>query len=155
MLSDLSAYQPSPANLVVNGNFNLDVLNGGFDWLYQQSKDVSLALDPTQSHEGHRSLLITLDARSIEDAGIRQLVPVNPNTGYDFSAYFKASDMAGAGGLRFAIQDLYQENYLFTSDYLKDVDFWKEIERELHHRPRYQVAGAAHTARSCRRPDSG
>jgi tetratricopeptide (TPR) repeat protein len=127
VLCGLSAYQPSPANLVVNGDFNLDVLNGGFDWLYQQSKEVSLALDPTQSHGGHRSLLITLDARSIDDAGIRQLVPVNPATSYDFSAYFKAEDMQGAGGLRFALQDLYNETTYFTGDDLKDADFWKEI----------------------------
>ena len=126
-LCGLSAYQPSSANLVVNGDFNLNVLNGGFDWLYQQSKDVSLALDPTQSHAGHRSLLITLDARAINDAGIRQLVPVAPSTGYDFSAYFKAEDMQGAGGLRFAIQDLYTETVLFTSDDLKDADFWKQV----------------------------
>ncbi len=126
-LCGLSAYQPSPANLVVNGDFNLDVLNGGFDWLYQQSKEVSLALDPTQSHGGHRSLLITLDARSIDDVGIRQLVPVTPATGYDFSAYFKAEEMQGAGGLRFVVQDLYNETIYYTSDDLKDADFWKEV----------------------------
>src|SRR6185312_7033169 len=48
-LCGLSNYQPSPENLVVNGDFNLDVLNGGFDWQYRQSKEVALALDPTQS----------------------------------------------------------------------------------------------------------
>ena len=127
VLSGLSAYQPSSANLVINGDFNLDVLNGGFDWLYEQSKQASLALDPTQSHSGHRSLLITLDARSIDDAGIRQLVPVNPAVSYDFSAHFKAEDMQGAGGLRFTIQDRYSQATYFTSDDLKDADFWKEV----------------------------
>src|SRR5579862_234304 len=96
-LSGLSAYQPSPGNLIVNGDFNLNVLNGGFDWQYHQSKEVALALDPTQSHGGHRSLLITFDAQKIDDAGIAQLVPVQPSTSYDFSAYFKAGDMQGAG----------------------------------------------------------
>jgi tetratricopeptide (TPR) repeat protein len=127
LLCGLSAYQPSSANLVINGDFNLDVLNGGFDWLYHQSKDVSLALDPTQSHSGHRSLLITMDAQSLEDAGIRQLVPVTPATSYDFSAYFKAVDIEGAGGLRFTVQDLYTEAAYFTSDDLKEADFWKEV----------------------------
>jgi len=126
-LCGLSAYQPSPENLIVNGDFSLDVLNGGFDWLYQQSKDVTLALDPTQSHGGHRSLLITFDARSVSDAGIRQLVPVTPATSYDFTAYFKAETMEGDGGARFAIQDLYSEETYFTSDYLKDADFWKQV----------------------------
>lgn len=126
-MSGLSAYQPSPENLVVNGDFSLNVLNGGFDWLYQRSKEVTLALDPTQSHGGHRSLLITFDGRAISDSGIRQLVPVKPATTYDFTAYFKAEDMQGAGGPRFAIQDLYTEATYFTSDDLKNADFWKEV----------------------------
>jgi tetratricopeptide (TPR) repeat protein len=126
-LSGLSDYQPSPANLIVNGDFNLNVLNGGFDWQYRQSKEVSLALDPTQSHGGHRSLLITFDAEKIDDAGIAQLVPVQPSTGYDFSAYFRADDIQGAGGPRFAVQDLYTEATYFASDELKNADFWKEV----------------------------
>jgi tetratricopeptide (TPR) repeat protein len=55
-IAGLSAYQPSPENLVINGDFSLPVLNGGFDWLYHQSADVSLGLDPTQPHLGSRSL---------------------------------------------------------------------------------------------------
>ncbi len=126
-LSGLSAYQPSPGNLIVNGDFSLNVLNGGFDWQYHQSKEVSLALDPTQSHGGHRSLLITFDGQNINDAGIAQLVPVQPSTTYEFSAYFKAGDIQGAGGARFALQDLYTETTYFASDELKDADFWKEV----------------------------
>ena len=127
-LSGLAAYQPSPENLVVNGNFRLSVLNGGFDWLYYQSSDVSLALDPKQSHSsGYRSLLINFDARSLEDAGIHQLIPVQPDTEYDFSAYFKAEDIQGAGGPRFAIQDLYSGQTYFSSDELKDSTSWKQV----------------------------
>ncbi len=126
-LCGLAAYQPSPQNLVVNGDFSLNVLNGGFDWQYRQSSEVSLALDPTQSHGGHRSLLITFDARKINDAGIGQLVAVQPSTSYDFSAYYKADDIQGAGGPRFAVQDLYTEATYFSSDELKNADFWKEV----------------------------
>jgi len=66
-------------------------------------------------------------SRGIEDAGIRQLIPVQPNTTYDFSAYFKAEDIQGAGGPRFAIHDLYSETTYFASDELKDADFWKPV----------------------------
>lgn len=124
-LTGLSAYLPSPDNLIVNGDFSLDVLNGGFDWLYQKQPEVSLALDPTDFHTGHRSLNIGFDGQGIEDAGIQQLIPVQPNTAYDFSAYFKAKDMQGAGGLRIAIQDFYTQTTYFASDDLKDADFWK------------------------------
>jgi hypothetical protein len=128
-LCGLSAYQQSAKNLVINGDFGLTVLNGGFDWLYHQSNDVSLALDPTQFHTGHRSLLISFDTggRGIEDAGVRQLVPVQPNTTYDFSAYFRSQGIQGAGGPRFAIQDLYSETTYFASDPLKDADSWQEV----------------------------
>ncbi|MBZ5599810.1 MAG: carbohydrate binding domain-containing protein [Acidobacteriia bacterium] len=126
-LSELSAYQPSPDNLVINGDFSLDVLNGGFDWLYAKSPDVSLALDPAQSHRGHRSLSITFDTAKIEDAGIRQLIPVQPNTRYDFSAYFRSEDIEGAGGPRFAIQDLFTQSTYFASEELKDASFWKQV----------------------------
>ena len=77
----LSAYQPSSENLVVNGDFSLDVLNGGFGWLYRQSRDVSFALDPTQPHSGNRSLRMAVrKSRGLEDAGLQQLIPVQPRT---------------------------------------------------------------------------
>src|ERR1700733_8622429 len=65
-LSGLSAYQPSRQNLVINGDFSLPVLNGGFDWIYYRSKDVDLALDPTQANTGNRSLAIVFDSRGLE-----------------------------------------------------------------------------------------
>jgi hypothetical protein len=126
-LCDLSGYQASPENLVINGDFSLPVLNGGFDWLYEKSSDVSLALDPTESHSGHRSLSIVFDSRGMEDAGIRQLIPVEPNTTYEFSAYFKSQGLQGAGGPRFLLEDRFTGANYFASEELKDADFWKEV----------------------------
>jgi tetratricopeptide (TPR) repeat protein len=124
-MTGLSAYQPSPENLVINGDFSLPVLNGGFDWLYHKSADVSLALDPTQPHFGSRSLSIVFDSPGIEDAGIQQLIPVQPSTSYQFLAYFKAEDMQGAGGPQFAVQDFYSGATYFASEDLKNAGFWK------------------------------
>jgi tetratricopeptide (TPR) repeat protein len=124
---DLLGYQSSPENLVVNGDFSQPVLNGGFDWRYEKLSDVSLALDPTESHSGHRSLSIVFDSRGIEDAGIRQLVPVDPNTTYEFSAYFKSEGLEGAGGPRFLLQDQFTGINYFASKELKDADFWKQV----------------------------
>jgi hypothetical protein len=126
-LCDLSAYQPTSENLVINGDFSLNVLNGGFDWLYDRSPQVGLTLDPTQPHNGNRSLLISFDASGISDAGIRQAVPVEPSTGYQFSAYYRAEGLYGAGGLRFSVQDVYDGTTYFASDDLQNVDFWKQV----------------------------
>src|SRR3984885_8827513 len=127
-LSDLSAYQPSPGNRVINGDFSLPVLNAGFDWMYEKSSDVSLSLDPTEAHAGHRSLSIIFDSHGIEDAGIRQVIPVEPNTKYEFSAYFKTQALEGAGGPRFVFEDQFSGTNYFASDELKDADIWKQVE---------------------------
>ena len=122
----LQAYQPSSENLLVNGDFSLDILNGGFDWVYQKTEGVLLALDPSETHSSARSLRITFDGPGIRDAGISQVIAVEPHTSYEFSAFYKASDMDGAGGMVFAVQDAYKETPLFMSEELRDADFWKK-----------------------------
>lgn len=128
----LSSYLPSSANLVVNGNFDLDILNAGFDWQYQKQSPVSLSLDPSDFHAGRRSLQITFDGPGISDAGIFQYVAVQPNTTYDFSAYYKNSgEMEGAGGPHFTVQDMYTLQIYYESDELKDSGFWKSADGEF------------------------
>ena len=126
-LSDLAAYQPTDENLLVNGDFSLAILNNGFDWTYQKSSAVSLAIDPDESRSGSRSLRIVFQGPAIEDAGIRQLVSVNPNTKYFFSGYYKAAQMNGAGAPKFAIQDVYSGASLFMSDDLRDAGSWTRV----------------------------
>jgi len=121
----LMAYLPSQENLIVNGDFNFDVLNAGFDWQYQKQSSVQLTLDPTDSHGGRRSLQISFDGPGISEAGFYQLVAVQPSTTYDFIAYYKNSEMEGAGGPHFTIQDMYAKTVYYESEELKDTGFWK------------------------------
>jgi hypothetical protein len=125
-MASLQAYEPSSANLLVNGDFSLEMLNGGFDWVHQKIDGVSLALDPSEAHSSSRSLRISFDGPGIRDAGISQVVAVEPNTSYEFSASYKAEDMEGAGAMQFAIQDAYKETSFFMSEDLRDADFWKK-----------------------------
>lgn len=126
-LSQLAAYQPTQENLLVNGDFSLDILNNGFDWIYQKSSAVSLAIDPDETHAGSRSLRIIFQGPGVEDAGIRQLVAVSPDTEYAFSGYYKAAEMDGAGAPKFVIQEVYSGVRLFMGDDLRDVDSWTSV----------------------------
>ncbi len=121
----LSAYLPTEDNLVVNGDFSLDILNGGFDWTYVDRVGVRPVLDPTDFRQGHRSLSITFEGPGINDAGIQQIIPVHPATAYDFSAYYKSAEFEGAGGPQIVLRDAYSGAPLYTSDPLTDADFWK------------------------------
>jgi tetratricopeptide (TPR) repeat protein len=127
----LTAYLPSSENLVVNGNFEMPVLNAGFDWQYQKQPSVRLTLDPSDFHSGRRSLEITFDGPAISDAGIYQFIVVQPNTSYEFTAYYKNTEMEGAGGPHFTIQDEYGLQVYYESDELKDAGFWKSAYGEF------------------------
>lgn len=129
----LSAYLPSTANQVVNGNFSLDILNAGFDWQYQKTSSVTLTLDPSDFHAGQRSLLIAFDGPGIREAGMYQLIPVQPNTTYEFTGFYKngEGEMQGAGGPHFTIQDMYTQAVYYESEELKQATFWKSADGEF------------------------
>lgn len=127
----LSAYLPSEDNLVVNGDFSLDVLNGGFDWTYVDQPEVQKVLDPSEFHEGHRSLSLTFEGAGIRDAGISQLIPVHGATTYVFSVHYKSKEFQGAGGPEIVLRDAYTGVPLYASDPLKDADFWKEVHSKV------------------------
>jgi len=127
----LSAYLPTDDNLVVNGDFSLDVLNGGFDWTYINRAGVKPLLDSSDFREGHRSLSLTFEGPGIADAGIQQLIPVHGGTSYDFLAYYKSADFQGAGGPQIVLRDAYTNAALYASDPLTDADFWKEVHSKI------------------------
>lgn len=124
-------YLPSSNNLIVNPNFNMDVLNGGFDWQYRKQSSVSLQLDTNERHDGHRSLAITFDGPGVSDAGIFQVIAVQPNTTYQFSGFYKNGEIDGAGGPAMALQDLYSGQTYFQSKELKDSPDWNDVAGEL------------------------
>ncbi len=127
----LSSYLPLPNNLIVNSSFSLAPLNAGFDWQYHKQGGVEWTLDPTEFHSGQRSLLIAIDGPGINDAGLTQFVAVQPNTTYDFSAYYKSGEQQGAGGLHFTLQDMYSQTVYYESDDLKESSFWKSANGEF------------------------
>ena len=123
----LADYLPAPDNLIVNGDFSLDILNGGFDWTYRTQPGVHLQLDFSDFRQGQRSLSISFEGPGISDAGIRQWIPVRAGTAYQFTAYHKSADFEGAGGPQIVLRDVYTGKPVFTSDPLNGADFWRAV----------------------------
>lgn len=95
----------SSDNLVLNGGFEQDILNGGFDWRYEPKPQVRVSVDTTESHDGGRSLLLTFAGEPVEDIGVWQFVPVQPGAQYEFTGHMKAENIESGSGPRFAISD--------------------------------------------------
>ncbi len=115
----LQPYLPARENLIVNGGFEENLLNGGFDWWYQSRPHAALAIDTDEFHGGTRSLSVTFDGYSVPEVGLIQFIPVKPNTTYEFSAQSRTEDIESASGPRFAIADAYTSaSYVLTDDTL-------------------------------------
>ena len=115
----IKRYLPSRENLVVNGGFEQNMLNGGFDWWYSTHPQATLAIDTTEFRSGSRSLSVTFDGHSVPGAPLLQYVVVKPNTNYEFRAESRSEDIDTASGPRFAIVDAYTNApYVLTDDTL-------------------------------------
>lgn len=115
----VQAYLPSRENLVVNGGFEENLLNGGFDWWYQSYSHAALAIDTNEFRSGTRSLLVTFDGQSVPGPQLAQFIPVKPHTSYEFSAESRTEDIDTASGPRFALVDAYTNaSYVLTDDTL-------------------------------------
>jgi hypothetical protein len=120
-------YLASAANLVVNGGFEEKILNMGFDWRYVPAPHAVLALDTEQYHSGARSLLITFDGEAVVDTGLSQLIPVDENTRYGFSAYAKADDISAAQGPQFVVSDANTQSPLLLTEELLGTTSWRQL----------------------------
>jgi len=131
----LQAYLPSRQNLVVNGGFEENILNGGFDWWYQSNPHAAVAIDSSEFSGGTRSLSITFDGQNADDAGIFQFIPVKPNTQYEFSAQYRSEELDTASGPRFSIADAYTgTSYVLTDDIL-GTNPWHPEQAQFHTGP--------------------
>jgi tetratricopeptide (TPR) repeat protein len=133
---EIQAYLPSRENLIVNGGFEENLLNGGFDWWYESNPHAALALDTDRFFGGTRSLSVTFDGRNAPDAGIAQLIPVKPDSDYEFSAESRTQDIDSASGPRFAITDAYTTtvSYVLTDDLL-GTNPWHRQQARFHTGP--------------------
>jgi Tfp pilus assembly protein PilF len=132
----LEPYLPSRDNLIVNGGFEENLLNGGFDWWYGSTSHTALAIDTSEFHSGTRSLSVTFDGQSAPEAGIAQFISVKPNTDYEFSGEYRSEELDTASGPRFAITDAYSNaSYVLTDDVL-ETNPWRLQQAQFHTGPK-------------------
>lgn len=132
---EIQSYLPSGENLIVNGGFEEDLLNGGFDWWYESNPHATLAIDTDQFYGGTRSLSVTFDGRNAPDVGIAQFIPVKPDTDYEFSAESRTQDIDSASGPRFAIADAYTKSSYVLTDDLLGTNPWHKQQARFHTGP--------------------
>jgi tetratricopeptide (TPR) repeat protein len=127
---ELRAYVPSSDDEIVNGGFELDLLNGGLDWRYSAKEGASPIIDPNRAHSGDRSLAVTFDGAP-DDSGVFQLVPVHGNTRYQFSGFMMAEDLETVSPPRFSVLGLRANKPYLLTDGVTDSTGWQEFQGEF------------------------
>jgi tetratricopeptide (TPR) repeat protein len=102
---------PSPAssqNLVTNGDFRGDVLNGGFDWRVNPVAGAAVTQETSDSGRDSRSLRIDFDgSQNLYYDSVVQFIATQPNTHYDFSAVLSSEGITTDSGAGLRVFDAY------------------------------------------------
>jgi tetratricopeptide (TPR) repeat protein len=123
----------SRSNLVTNGGFEHEILNGGMDWRVIPIEGAIVSLDSSDAFEGVRALQIKFDGiHNLDYAHIFQYVRVHPNTRYRFSGHMRVQGITTDSGPSFQIFDAYDWNNLFVStENLLGTSAWSEQKAEF------------------------
>lgn len=82
---------------VFDGSFEEAVTYGPetvFGWQVKNAPQMQIAIDPGKSHAGERSLRLAFQVRAnLEEINVSQLVPVTPNTEYDFECFVRTEKL--------------------------------------------------------------
>ena len=130
-------YEPRGDNLVVNGSFEGELLNSGFDWRLS-SQATKVTVDDEIFKSGEHSVLVTYST-PVLDSGLYQLVPVRPNSSYKAKAWLKTEELQTANGPRLALTDAYTGALLGASDPVAYTTPWKEVSVDFRTGPETEL----------------
>jgi len=103
-------------NLVANGSFERDLLDGGMDWRVVPVEGAVAGLDSRGTFEGTRALRVEFSGkRNLDYEHVFQYVAVRPNTRYRFSGAMRVSGITTDSGPRFQVFDAFDMQKLFLS----------------------------------------
>ena len=116
-------------NLIVNGGFENNILNYGFDWEYERKEDVALEIDNELFHSGNHALLMTFSGRPVADIGLRQTVPVDGGECYEMSGFLRTSELESVSGPRITLREVKTLRSYALSDNITGTHGWEEVRK--------------------------
>ena len=131
---------PSRDNLLTNGNLQADILNGGFDWRVNPATGVLVTQEDLNPSSHVRALRIDFNgSENLFYNSALQLVPVQPDMKYDFSAALRSERITTDSGVGLQITDAYGAGKIFAAtDRLTGTTPWS------HEKISFQTAPDTH-----------
>jgi tetratricopeptide (TPR) repeat protein len=126
--------------LLFNGGFEYDILNGGLDWRVGSPTGMAVEYDTLVRHGGARSLRLDFNGGiNLDIAQPSQFVPVEPGHSYTFHAYLRTDSISTESGFHFEIFDPARREQIFakTEDF-NGTHLWTGVDTEIHTGPQTQ-----------------
>jgi hypothetical protein len=120
-------------SLVMNGGFENEIANGGFDWREIPLDGASFDFDSAITHSGTRSLRIEFDGTENVNFGhLFQYVPVASGARYHFSAFVRTEGVSTDRGIGFEILDpQHPDRVQVATAELIGTNAWTLLESDL------------------------
>jgi tetratricopeptide (TPR) repeat protein len=93
-----------PLNLVWNGSFESEILQGGFDWRFPKMPDVQFRIDLSERIDGLKSLKLTFEAANISFAHLSQIIPTLKPGNYQLDYFLRTEGLTTDKTPYFVIQ---------------------------------------------------
>ncbi|MGD0885989.1 MAG: hypothetical protein ABSA46_14170 [Thermodesulfovibrionales bacterium] len=128
----LSTVEEQPDSLIWNGDFELPIENGGFDWRLGQADGVSIFRDHDIKKTGEASLSTHFDGKHNPDLSIiYQIVPVEPGKNYKLTGFIKTEKITTTNGIFFEVTGHRCEPFVKRSEPVTGTNLWRRMEIEF------------------------
>jgi len=120
-------------SLVLNGGFEHDIANGGFDWREVPVSGASFDFDNAVVHSGTRSLRVEFDGtNNVDFRHVFEYVAVAPGTHYHFSAFARTEKISTDRGIGFEILEVrHPERVQVATAELTGTSSWTPLEADF------------------------
>jgi hypothetical protein len=125
-LSPSLAPSTSDGNLITNGGFDEEIIQGGFSWRLSTTATNNFQLDDREFHSGTASASFRFDGPGFTDFGFWQLVAVNPDQQYELLFTAKSQEIVTADGPRIMVDDAFTRSNLAKGPEWIGTHGWNE-----------------------------
>ena len=123
-------YGPTARNLIVNGDFEEDLLNLGFDWRIVPVEGLFAGLDGSNFHSPSRAVHIRFSGKeNVNYYHVYQYVSVEPGHAYRLTGFLKTEGITTDSGPRLAVRDAYDPSALqrFSESITGSTVGWTQV----------------------------
>jgi hypothetical protein len=115
--------------VVCNGDFELPIENGGFDWRIGKADGVKVFIDKDIRRTGYASLSANFDGK--HNPGLylaEQIVPVESARGYKVIGYIKTENVTTKRGIFLEVAGYRCDAFIRRTDSVTGTNLWKDME---------------------------